>query len=393
MKTIDLLRFTLKNIVNSRIKGVLCALSVCVGISSVCLVMEIGSNAENQIQRELSQISTGILNISPVYGAISNTVLKEISNTPEVKAYMPYIFEYGHYYVKNTTNTSVICGITEKIPEIFNIELYHGRLPTQGEIANGARVALVDDLMANKIYKRTNIVGKQIQIAVNGFYEKYQVIGVISSQKAGIEGMIGQSLPDLLYIPYTAINNAFGENKLQNVAISCFDVVNPAEASQKLVRNLNTSPLTEGKYTVENISNYTDSILHITGIVALLVSAIAAISVVVGGIGIMNSLVASVESRKNEIGIYIALGARPREILLSFILEAVLISVIGSVFGIGISSAAILMANKLIAIPLTINYSNVIISFFGAILCGAIFGYMPAKKASQLNPIDAIRLE
>lgn len=393
MKTIDLLRFTLKNIANSRIKGVLCALSVCVGISSVCLVMEIGSNAESQIQQELSQISTGILNVSPASGAISNTVLKEISNAPEIKAYMPYIFEYGHYYVKNTTNTSVICGITEKIPEIFNIELYHGRLPTPSEISNGTRVALVDDLMANKIYKRTNIVGKQIQIAVNGFYEKYQVIGVISSQKAGIESMLGQSLPDLLYIPYTAINNAFGENKLQNVAISCFESVDPTEASQKLVRNLNTSPLAEGKYTAENISNYTDSILRITGIVALLVSAIAAISVLVGGIGIMNSLVASVESRKNEIGIYIALGARPREILLSFILEAVLISVIGSVFGIGISSAVILLANKLITIPLTINYSNIIISFFGAILIGAIFGYMPAKKASQLNPIDAIRLE
>ena len=393
MKTIDLFRFTLKNIRNSKIKGILCALSVCVGISSVCLVMEIGSNAENQIQQELSQISSNILTVSPNSGKVSGTVLKEISQNPAIKAYMPYIFEYGHYFVKNTTNNSVICGINQDIPEIFNITLYHGRLPTKSEVEQGANVVLVDDIMANNIYHRTNIVGKTIQIALNGFYQKYEVIGVISSQKAGIESMIGQSLPDLLYVPYTTINQAFGENKLENVAIRCFDSFNPTEESQKLIRKLNISTLSEGKYSVDNISNFTDTILRVTTIVSLLVSAIAAISVLVGGIGIMNSLVASAESRKNEIGIYIALGAKPREIMLSFLLEAVLISVIGSVLGIAISSAAVLIANQFISIPLTLNPMNSLVSFVGAIVCGAVFGYMPSKKAAKLNPIDAIRLD
>ena len=392
MRISDIIRLAYKNVMSSRIKGILSVISVCIGIASVALVSGIGWGVSKQIDDELSRINAGATVLQTVNDTFGDNEINEIKNTSGIKGAGPLIFEFGKLYAKTQSMDTLVVGIDKDFSEIFDIKTLHGFELGKEEKAFENYQVIVDNELAEKLYYRTNIIGKKIQLGYGQGVREYEVVGVIQSPKAGIETLIGQKFPAMVYIPYQTVNDTYGENKVSIVALTCENEDEYDEITSTLVRKLNYNS-DGGKYQLENISNYAEMVSEITDIVAIMISCVAGISVIVGGIGMMSSMISNIESRKTEIGIYMALGINRRDILKIYICESVMISAAGGLLGIMISIAAVYFVERMGIVNVNLDATALAVSYIIAVLWGIMFGYIPAKKAASLRPMDAIRWE
>ena len=392
MRINDIIRLAYKNVMSSRIKGILSVISVCIGIASVALVSGIGWGVSKQIDDELSRINTGATVLQTANDTFGDNEINEIKNTSGIKGAGPLIFEFGKLYAKTQSMDTLVVGIDKDFSEIFDIKTLHGFELGKEEKAFENYQVIVDNELAEKLYYRTNIIGKKIQLGYGQGVREYEVVGVIQSPKAGIETLIGQKFPAMVYIPYQTVNDTYGENKVSIVALTCENEDEYDEITSTLVRKLNYNS-DGGKYQLENISSYAEMVSEITDIVAIMISCVAGISVIVGGIGMMSSMISNIESRKTEIGIYMALGINRRDILKIYICESVMISAAGGLLGIMISIAAVYFVERMGIVNVNLDATALAVSYIIAVLWGIMFGYIPAKKAASLRPMDAIRWE
>ena len=392
MRINDIIRLAYKNVMSSRIKGILSVISVCIGIASVALVSGIGWGVSKQIDDELSRINTGATVLQTSNDTFGDNEINEIKNTSGIKGAGPLIFEFGKLYAKTQSMDTLVVGIDKDFSEIFDIKTLHGFELGKEEKAFENYQVIVDNELAEKLYYRTNIIGKKIQLGYGQGVREYEVVGVIQSPKAGIETLIGQKFPAMVYIPYQTVNDTYGENKVSIVALTCENEDEYDEITSTLVRKLNYNS-DGGKYQLENISSYAEMVSEITDIVAIMISCVAGISVIVGGIGMMSSMISNIESRKTEIGIYMALGINRRDILKIYICESVMISAAGGLLGIMISIAAVYFVERMGIVNVNLDATALAVSYIIAVLWGIMFGYIPAKKAASLRPMDAIRWE
>ena len=392
MRINDIIRLAYKNVMSSRIKGMLSVVSVCIGIASVALVSGIGWGVSKQIDDELSRINTGATVLQTSNDTFGDNEINEIKNTSGIKGAGPLIFEFGKLYAKTQSMDTLVVGIDKDFSEIFDIKTLHGFELGKEEKAFENYQVIVDNELAEKLYYRTNIIGKKIQLGYGQGVREYEVVGVIQSPKAGIETLIGQKFPAMVYIPYQTVNDTYGENKVSIVALTCENEDEYDEITSTLVRKLNYNS-DGGKYQLENISSYAEMVSEITDIVAIMISCVAGISVIVGGIGMMSSMISNIESRKTEIGIYMALGINRRDILKIYICESVMISAAGGLLGIMISIAAVYFVERMGIVNVNLDATALAVSYIIAVLWGIMFGYIPAKKAASLRPMDAIRWE
>ena len=392
MRISDIIRLAYKNVMSSRIKGILSVISVCIGIASVALVSGIGWGVSKQIDDELSRINTGATVLQTSNDTFGDNEINEIKNTSGIKGAGPLIFEFGKLYAKTQSMDTLVVGIDKDFSEIFDIKTLHGFELGKEEKAFENYQVIVDNELAEKLYYRTNIIGKKIQLGYGQGVREYEVVGVIQSPKAGIETLIGQKFPAMVYIPYQTVNDTYGENKVSIVALTCENEDEYDEITSTLVRKLNYNS-DGGKYQLENISSYAEMVSEITDIVAIMISCVAGISVIVGGIGMMSSMISNIESRKTEIGIYMALGINRKDILKIYICESVMISAAGGLLGIMISIAAVYFVERMGIVNVNLDATALAVSYIIAVLWGIMFGYIPAKKAASLRPMDAIRWE
>ena len=392
MRISDIIRLAYKNVMSSRIKGILSVISVCIGIASVALVSGIGWGVSKQIDDELSRINTGATVLQTSNDTFGDNEINEIKNTSGIKGAGPLIFEFGKLYAKTQSMDTLVVGIDKDFSEIFDIKTLHGFELGKEEKAFENYQVIVDNELAEKLYYRTNIIGKKIQLGYGQGVREYEVVGVIESPKAGIETLIGQKFPAMVYIPYQTVNDTYGENKVSIVALTCENEDEYDEITSTLVRKLNYNS-DGGKYQIENISSYAEMVSEITDIVAIMISCVAGISVIVGGIGMMSSMISNIESRKTEIGIYMALGINRKDILRIYICESVMISAAGGLLGIMISIAAVYFVERMGIVNVNLDATALAVSYIIAVLWGIMFGYIPAKKAASLRPMDAIRWE
>lgn len=392
MRINDIIRLAYKNVMSSRIKGILSVISVCIGIASVALVSGIGWGVSKQIDDELSRINTGATVLQTANDTFGDDEIYTIKNTSGIKGAGPLIFEFGKLYAKTQSMDTLVVGIDKDFSEIFDIKTLHGFELGKEEKAFENYQVIVDDELAEKLYYRTNIIGKKIQLGYGQGVREYEVVGVIQSPKAGVETLIGQKFPAMVYIPYQTVNDTYGENKVSIVALTCENEDEYDEITSTLVRKLNYNS-DGGKYQLENISSYAEMVSEITDIVAIMISCVAGISVIVGGIGMMSSMISNIESRKTEIGIYMALGINRKDILRIYICESVMISAAGGLLGIMISIAAVYFVERMGIVNVNLDATALAVSYIIAVLWGIMFGYIPAKKAASLRPMDAIRWE
>lgn len=390
MQVLDLFLLAWRNVHRAGIRTRLCVLAICIGITSVTTVLSVGGTAEQRVSQELERIGiSGLAFYTKSGNAFPEDAIQVIAQSDGVTAVMPMSMSSGTISLRTLRSTAGILGVNQHLDQVFQLDVLHGDLPTMQQIRGQARVAVIEDTLAEKVYQRTNIVGKSIYISAGGVYEKLEICGVIRSQSESFSSLIGTKLPYLIYLPYTTLQT-MTTTAITDKMIVSVDREQP-DIEQTVLGNL--SRLSEEEYLCENLDHYVDSFTTVTSIVSLLISGIAAISVIVGGIGVMNSMVSAVDARTREIGIYRALGAKKQDIIGTYLFEAILLCLSGSIYGILLNIVIFLMLGRYLGVVMDFSLNHAGISLGAAMICGILFGLLPAIRAARLDPIQAIRTE
>lgn len=390
MSGLDLLTLSGKNVLRAGNRTILCVLAICIGITSVSAVLSLGLAAGSTVQEELGRIGVDGIVFYPKTGyQITDEVVSCVKEMNNVSSVMSLAIVSGTVTLRNIRSNAGILGIDESLDEVFHLEVLHGALPNAQQIRSGEKVVVIDEELARKAYQRENVIGKKITVTVKGISEKMEICAVIRSQSASLSMLLGNQLPHLIYLPYTTLtemNHAIIVDKL--VVSLASEEESVVEGIQKILNRR-----FEGTFQYENLNQYLDSFDTIMNAISYLISGIAGISVVVGGLGVMNSMVAAVETRTQEIGIYRALGAKKRTIVQNFVLEAILLCLSGGICGITLSKLSVCFIENFLKLKIELQWNVVMISLGLSVACGVIFGIMPAIRAARLDPIKAIRLE
>lgn len=399
MRYSDKLLMALTNTVRTRFKSKLTIFSVAVGIASVILIASLGESSRLAVQSELNKIGINGITVflddtSGQYHTLNaSDAAKLKQKISGVKNAMPLITRYGQYSIKNVIGGCFYFGVDENMPDILDIELLHGRNLSKRDVDFNLNVAIIDNSLAQKIYKRDNVVGKTMHLFFDSSEQLFTIVGVVTSQKSGLDNLTGGRIPDIIYIPYTTAAKASSDASINQIALECMPDVSAQETGERASKYLNRIYKSENAFTFENMSGYVDNVKAVAGMITAFIAAIAGISLIVAGLGVMNMMLTSVSERKREIGVYMALGAKKRDISDCFLLESIIISASGGLIG---AIAGLLLAlgiTACIGLTPSISFGYILSAEAISVCCGLFFGVIPAHKASRLNPIDVLKEE
>jgi macrolide transport system ATP-binding/permease protein len=401
---IENIKSSFKSILSNKIRSFLTMLGIIIGVASLIAMLAVGYGAQKVIEQSMSSLGTNLLMIFPgqmTTGGVSSG-RGEVSRLKEeyaksLKKRLPYIKRYDlnvlgnvqAIYKDKNTKTSVI-GTTTNYPFMRNAVPYYGRFFTDEENISLRRVCVLGQTVVNDLFGDEDPVGKVIKINRKNF----TVIGVLPVK--GAAGMRDQD--DVIIVPInTASKILFGKDYIDQIWVEVTDtsyVEKAMEDIPKLMRDImNVPQFKEDPVTVFNLSDIKKMLTQTTQTFSLLLGIIAGISLIVGGIGIMNIMLVSVVERTKEIGLRKAIGATNRAVLLQFLIEAVILSVLGGAIGILLGSGVAFVLGKFTGWSIYIPPIAVIMSFSFSFIVGVVFGFWPAKKASRLEPIEALRYE
>lgn len=303
---------------------------------------------------------------------------------PEINYLCPQAFGYEQVRGGRNVKTTQIVGTTGDYAPMYNLVMKEGRFFSNSDDQGRRRIAALDEGIADELFPQ-GAVGKQIVIGGTSF----TVVGVVENQ-AYLFGMVESKM---IYVP---ISTWLDMNPYANISYiegSTYEAKDVQKATEKVVKVLERRHRTEGKYMSETMEQQMEMISEVTGVLTMIIGAIAAISLLVGGIGVMNIMLVSVTERTREIGIRMALGARRRDILIQFLIEAIVLCLIGGIIGTLLGVGGACLVAKLAKWPPLISWSTVLLAFFFSAGIGVIFGLLPANKASLMDPIEALRYE
>ncbi len=391
----------------NRMRTVLTMLGMVIGVGAVVLMMSIGQGAQYAIKQTISAMGSNLFILlsgssqaggvrSGSGGGYTLTIsdADAIAELPGVQAVAPiHPGSAQVVYGPNNWNTSVI-GSTPAYLDARSWTVVEGSPFTASDVRSATRVALIGQTTAQNLFGDEDPVGKTLRIRQSPF----TVLGVLGIKG---QGMDGRDQDDSIIIPITtAQRSVFGSQfpgsvRMVMVQADTQEIMPAVEQSMtELLRQRHR--IREGQdadFSLRNLTAVADSAAESTRIMSLLLGAIASVSLLVGGIGIMNIMLVSVTERTREIGIRMAIGARERDILLQFLLEAIIISVLGCFIGLLLGIGGALLTHALTGTMVIISGSSVLVAFGVAATVGIFFGFYPARKAARLNPIEALRYQ
>lgn len=385
---------SIQAIMAHKMRSFLTMLGIIIGIASVVSVVALGRGSQEKILENINAMGTNTVSVYPGYGygdrrssrikTLTVGDAEVLKQQDYVDSVTPGVNTSGTLTYDNQSLSAQLYGVGDLYFDVRGIKLAFGRLFNEDDVTQNSQVVVIDDNTKNKLFADgTNPLGKVILFNKRPL----RIIGVTEPNNNGFSD--SDSLQ--LFTPYTTLMNRISGSKyITSVTVKVKDNVNSQTAEKGIIELLKVRHGTEDFFT-RNSDTIKQTIESTTGTMTLLISSIALISLVVGGIGVMNIMLVSVTERVKEIGIRMAIGARQHNILEQFLIEAVLICLIGGLVGV-LFSFAISMLFNLLATDFAMSFST--ISIVMAVLCssviGVLFGFMPAKRASQLNPIDAL---
>lgn len=407
MNVSEILRISLRSIKANRMRSLLTMLGIIIGVSAVILLVSIGQGASKSITSQIQGLGSNLLIISPGQaqqgginlgaGTLNTLTLEDadaIARQPSVESVAPYVRKNVQIIWRNMNQATSVEGTTAEYAQVRSLKVVNGRFFSKFEVLGQSNVVVVGSEVISNLFgdPNANVAGRQIEINQLPF----TIIGVLETQ--GSQGM--QNNDDVVIMPITtAMNRMFGmtNNNVSTIFVSAKSEALMNQAQQEVEAALRIKhgllPKEDNDFQVTSQAQILNTAQGITGIMTALLAGIAAISLVVGGIGIMNIMLVSVTERTREIGIRKAIGANRGVILRQFLTESVVLSLLGGIIGILIGIGSAILIGETSSLPTAITVSPVIYSFVFSMLVGIIFGVYPARKAASLNPIDALRYE
>lgn len=394
MRIRDLLRISFKNTFRNFRNTSLSVCAIAIGISAVMLITGLGGSTQLYAQAKLADLGVdGLsLRIDGVDEKLDPKSARAIEeNVPGADACIPFVYDTASALVCKKSNAVISWGVGERLSYGLGLKMLYGRDIDGADIQANRRVAVVDEKLAIHNYSRSNIVGKQIRLQINGKNEYFEVIGVIQSQSDSFSSLIGGELDSFVYIPYTVQNEMNASSGVSQIAIKCTSGSNNAEVCAEVLKFMQRQYPINGQYCIENISSYIEQVKEIIHAVVMMITAIGGISLIVAGIGVMNGMISGVAQRKREIGLYMSVGALSRDIICDIILETGLICCVGGVFGVLAGSLAVWGISDILGIAFVLDLQYIGYALLMCVLCSVFFGLAPALKAAATEPIDALR--
>ena len=396
-------------ILRNKTRSLLTCIGIIVGIAAVIAVLAIGKGASMMMVKEISSMGNNLVMVWPDWnrrGTVrtgagagqtmtagdAEAIERELAHI--VKSVSPAVNVNSQLVRQNRNWNARVSGVSCEMPEIRNWQIAEGRFFEETEQLNNARVCVIGTTVRGRLFDEDEeVVGKTIRIGAMPF----KVIGVLATK--GANGW-GQDQDDTVMAPYTTVSRILRRSKFQsinmmNVSLHSMDDVEEAkrEITSLLRQRHKLAGYQDDDFMLRDTREIMSTIGSVTNLMTVLLTAVAAISLLVGGIGIMNIMLVSVTERIKEIGLRMAIGATPANILCQFILEAVLLSTVGGIIGVGLGIAAAKAIGQIQNWPIIIEVSSALCSFLFSAFVGMFFGFYPAYRASKLNPIDCLRYE
>jgi putative ABC transport system permease protein len=406
MNILNLVRIAAKALQRNKLRAFLTMLGIIIGVAAVIAMVAIGQGSKKSIQDQLSSMGSNMITIRPNSNVAAGARLDATSvqtlriedvhalqkQAQYLSAVSPAASTRGQVINGPLNWPTSIQGVSPSYLEIRAWTVREGVAFSDADVTSAAKVCLLGQTVVNNIFSGgEDPVGKIIRFNKIPF----QVIGVLS-QKG--ENAFGQDQDDIVITPYTTVQERLLSTiYFQNIYASALNETVTAAATQEISDILRTShrlkPTDTDDFAVRTQEELINTFSSTSQLLTVLLTAIAGISLIIGGIGIMNIMYVSVTERTREIGLRMAIGAKGLDILLQFLIEAILISITGGLIGVGLGIAASKLVTIFLSWPTLVSETSILISFLVCAFTGVFFGYYPAQKASRLDPIDALRYE
>ena len=386
----------LKSIMGNKVRSFLTMLGIIIGIASVIMILSVGTGAQNKLVGEISRIGKAAASVSVNAKKAQDSdylTLEDLDALqqaiPSMVAATPVLQIMGTVEGRTEDYDAVfVCG-TEHLPELSGLTLTSGRNYTQNEYKESRYVCIIDEGTAQKLFGSTDVTGLSVNVTIYRRTATLKIIGVSQSN-------MFQGGTSVMYIPYTTFTAITGQTpSISNVYLLADrdDQVDSmcASALKILERRHNNSG--QDIYTAESMNQYVDTLNTVINLFQTFVAAVAAISLLVGGIGVMNIMLVAVTERTREIGIRKSLGARTGSILAQFLTESGILTLLGGIIGIVLGSGGALAVGIPLDVQPILSPQTILFSVIFSCSVGIFFGIYPARKAAKLRPIDALRHE
>lgn len=387
---IQSVKMAVDSILSNKMRSFLTMLGMIIGVMSLVVLVSIVNGATSQVTDSISRIGTNLLTVQIQDDKENPFTLSEINALAEkesVKNAAPFSQGNGTAKYERNSSSITLYGTTSAYYDIQGLSLARGRFLKNADVNQGTFVAVVNATAAEELFERTNVVGESISI--NGYH--FTIIGVLEEEDTTI-GNASERLE--AYIPFSVLSKISGGSR----DVTSFYVSSADEESMDQVEADITAYLYErlsgdtDAFSIINSSTIMETMSSVTDTMKWMLGGIAAISLLVGGIGIMNIMLVSVTERTREIGIRKAIGARKQTILVQFLIEALLVSVSGCLIGIGLSALTVFGINHIMtSVSASISIDVVLVAIGFSMVIGLVFGSYPAYKAANKRPIDALR--
>ena len=398
-------RLALRALRRNKLRSSLTGLGIIIGVAAVVAMVAIGNGARASIESRVSSLGQNLLmvfagstrtsGVNAGLGSGSTLTLADAEamgrEVPDVIAVSPEVRTAGQAIANGHNWSTQISGESAQYLSIRSWDLAAGTMFTDRDVRTAAKVAIIGSKTATQLFGPENPIGRVVRVKSIPFV----IIGLLTSKGAG---MGGNNQDDILIVPFTtAMKRLTGDKylRLVNLQISSADrmAIAQAQITNLLRQRHNLAIGKDDDFSILNQKEIADTVGTITTVITLLLGSVAGISLLVGGIGIMNIMLVSVTERTREIGIRIAVGAQPQDILLQFLIEAITLSLFGGVIGVFCGVGAARLASVMTGFNSVVSIGSVLLAFGVSAAIGIFFGFYPARRAAAMDPIEALRYE
>ncbi len=405
MQIKNVLKVAGKSILKSRMRSLLTALGIIIGVAAVVVMVAVGDGAQMQVEQQINALGSNLLIIFPGSsnsrgirmgaGSFNRFTMEDVDRIREeatlIKAVSPVVRSGGQIIGGSGNWSTQVLGVATNYLEIRDWPLSSGDFFTDKDILSRAKVAVLGQTVVNQLFPNEDPIGQLIRIRNVPF----RVIGVLSPKG---QSAMGTDNDDIILAPSTTVLDRLAGgryiNYIQASALSLQQIGQAQEELTQIMRQAhNLHPGEDDDFTVRNQADITEAATETSKVLTVLLASVAGVSLIVGGIGIMNIMLVSVTERTREIGIRLSVGARTSDILIQFLTESIVLSLAGGLIGVLLSFGITYILNNYTSQFAYIRPEIIFIAVSFAGIIGIFFGFYPARKAANLNPIDALRYE